>query len=157
MATLHYPTMGYCRVFYFPLFCTFALAMMIVEKCKPAKSYSNGKLCGGLAYTKQSQNQKQKTMEQDFQKVADLITAKMSLNTKEVLTTDEAASYMGVSKSYLYKLTMEKRIPHYKPMGKMCFFNRKEMEMWLQANRVATDEELSQDAQAYCIKKGGKR
>ena len=149
--------MGYCRVFYFPLFCTFALAMMIVEKCKPAKSYSNGKLCGGLAYTKQSQNQKQKTMEQDFQKVADLITAKMSLNTKEVLTTDEAASYMGVSKSYLYKLTMEKRIPHYKPMGKMCFFNRKEMEMWLQANRVATDEELSQDAQAYCIKKGGAR
>ena len=139
------------------LFCIFALANMIVEKCKPAKSYSNGKLCGGLAYTKQSQNQKQKTMEQDFQKVADLITAKMSLNTKEVLTTDEAASYMGVSKSYLYKLTMEKRIPHYKPMGKMCFFNRKEIEMWLQANRVATDEELSQDAQAYCIKKGGAR
>ena len=96
-------------------------------------------------------------MEQDFQKVADLITAKMSLNTKEVLTTDEAASYMGVSKSYLYKLTMGKKIPHYKPMGKMCFFNRKEIEMWLQANRVATDEELSQDAQAYCIKKGGAR
>ena len=131
--------------------------MMIVEKCKPAKSYSNGKLFGGLAYTRQSQNIISKIMEQDLQKVADLITAKVSLNTKEVLTTDEAASYMGVSKSYLYKLTMEKRIPHYKPMGKMCFFNRKEIEMWLQANRVATDEELSQDAQAYCIKKGGKR
>lgn len=96
-------------------------------------------------------------MEQDLQKVADLITAKVSLNTKEVLTTDEAASYMGVSKAYLYKLTMGKKIPHYKPMGKMCFFNRKEIEMWLQANRVATDEELSQDAQAYCIKKGGAR
>ena len=96
-------------------------------------------------------------MEQDLQKVADLITAKVSLNTKEVLTTDEAASYMGVSKSYLYKLTMGRKIPHYKPMGKMCFFNRKEIEMWLQANRVATDEELSQDAQAYCIKKGGAR
>ena len=92
-----------------------------------------------------------------MQKVADLITAKVSLNTKEVLTTDEAASYMGVSMRYLYKLTMRKKIPHYKPMGKMCFFNRKEIEMWLQANRVATDEELSQDAQAYCIKKGGAR
>ena len=92
-----------------------------------------------------------------MQKVADLITAKVSLNTKEVLTTDEAASYMGVSKAYLYKLTMGRKIPHYKPMGKMCFFNRKEIEMWLQANRVATDEELSQDAQAYCIKKGGAR
>ena len=96
-------------------------------------------------------------MEQDLQKVADLITAKVSLNTKEVLTTDEAASYMGVSKAYLYKLTMGKKIHHYKTMGKMCFFNRKEIEMWLQANRVATDEELSQDAQAYCIKKGGAR
>ena len=94
---------------------------------------------------------------EDFKKITDAISAKVAVNTKEVLTTDEAASYMGVSKSYLYKLTMEKRIPHYKPMGKMCFFNRKEIEMWLQANRVATDEELSQDAQAYCIKKGGKR
>ena len=96
-------------------------------------------------------------MEKDLQKVADLITAKVSLNTKEVLTSDEAASYMGVSKAYLYKLTMGRKIPHCKPMGKMCFFNRKEIEMWLQANRVATDEELSQDAQAYCIKKGGAR
>ena len=94
---------------------------------------------------------------EDFKKITDAISAKVAVNTKEVLTTDEAASYMGVSKSYLYKLTMEKRIPHYKPMGKMCFFNRKEIELWLQANRVATDEELSQDAQAYCIKKGGAR
>ena len=91
----------------------------------------------------------------ELKNITDAISAKVAVNTKEVLTTDEAASYMGVSKSYLYKLTMEKRIPHYKPMGKMCFFNRKEIEMWLQANRVATDEELSQDAQAYCIKKGG--
>ena len=94
---------------------------------------------------------------EDFKKITDAISAKVAVNTKEVLTTDEAASYMGVSKSYLYKLTMEKRIPHYKPMGKMCFFNRKEVEMWLQSNRVATDEELSQDAQMHCIKKGGKR
>ena len=93
-------------------------------------------------------------MENDLQKVADLITAKMSLNTKEVLTTDEAASYMGVSKSYLYKLTMEKRIPHYKPMGKMCYFNRAELEEWLQQNRCATDAELSQKAAGYCQRKG---
>lgn len=94
-------------------------------------------------------------MSEELQKVADLISAKMSLNTKEVLTSDEAASYMGVSKSYLYKLTMEKKIPHYKPMGKMVYFNRQELEYWLLSNRVATDDELSQDAQAYCIKKGG--
>ena len=92
---------------------------------------------------------------EDFKKITDAISAKVAVNTKEVLTTDEAASYMGVSKSYLYKLTMEKRIPHYKPMGKMVYFNRQELEYWLLSNRVATDGELSQDAQAYCIKKGG--
>ena len=128
---------------------------MRVEKCKPTKTDSSGKLCGGLAYTIQSQNKKIRTMDKDLQKVADLITAKLSLNTKEVLTSDEAASYMGVSKSYLYKLTMGNKIPHYKPMGKMVYFNRQELEQWLQANRVATDEELSQQAQAYCMRKGG--
>ena len=94
-------------------------------------------------------------MDKELKKVADLISAKMSLNTKEVLTSDEAASYMGVSKSYLYKLTMGMKIPHYKPMGKMVYFNRQELEQWLQSNRVATDEELSQQAQAYCMRKGG--
>lgn len=48
--------------------------------------------------------------------------------TKEVLTSDEAARYMGISKSYLYKLTMRAEIPHYKPMGKICYFNRVELE-----------------------------
>ena len=129
--------------------------MMIVEKCKPTKTGSSGKLYSGLAYTIQSHNIKKIDMDKELKKVADLISAKMSLNTKEVLTSDEAASYMGVSKSYLYKLTMEKKIPHYKPMGKMVYFNRQELEYWLQANRVATDEELNQQAQTYCIKKGG--
>ena len=88
--------------------------------------------------------------------LADLITAH-SINTKEVLTTEEAAMYLGVSKSCLYKWTMSRAIPHYKsPTGKMCFFNRKELEIWMQSNRVATDEELTQQAQSYNIKKGGK-
>lgn len=87
--------------------------------------------------------------------VAELVTANIIGCTKEVLTSDEAALYMGVSKSYLYKLTMRKEIPHYKPMGKMCYFNRLELEEWLQQNRCATNNELTQRAQAYCQKKGG--
>ena len=86
--------------------------------------------------------------------IADLITANVIGCTKEVLTSDEAAVYMGVSKSYLYKLTMRKQIPYYKPMGKMCYFNRAELEEWLQQNRCATDAELSQKAAGYCQRKG---
>lgn len=94
-------------------------------------------------------------MKEDLRQVADLITANIINCTKEVLTTDEAARYMGVSKSYLYKLTMNQKIPYYKPLGKMCYFNRQELEQWLQNNRTSTDEELSQRAQQYCTGKGG--
>lgn len=96
-------------------------------------------------------------MTEDMKQVADLITANTIFTTKEVLTSDEASRYMGVSKSYLYKLTMGQKIPHYKPLGKMCYFNRLELESWLQNNRVATADEISQQAQAYCMKKGGVR
>ena len=88
--------------------------------------------------------------------MADQVTEKTIFCTKEVLTSDEAARYMGISKSYLYKLTMRRRIPHYKPMGKMCYFNRHELEAWLQSNRVSTEEELDRRANAYCMKGGEK-
>ncbi len=96
-------------------------------------------------------------MAEELKQVADLITANTIFCTKEVLTSDEAAKYMGVSKSYLYKLTMRQQIPHYKPMGKMCYFNRLELEQWLQSNRVSTSNEINQQAQAYCMRKGGAR
>lgn len=98
-----------------------------------------------------------KAMTEELRQVADLITANIISTQKEVLTSDEAARYLGISKSYLYKLTMRQRVPHYKPMGKMCYFNRLELEKWLQSNRVATGDEISQQAQKYCIQKGGQR
>ncbi len=91
---------------------------------------------------------------EQLQEVADLITANTLFCTKEVLTSDEAAKYMGISKSYLYKLTMKGEIPHYKPMGKMCYFNRAELEQWLQSNRVSTSTEISDRANRYCMKGG---
>ena len=93
----------------------------------------------------------------DLKLLADLIASNIIGTAKEVLTSDEAAKYMGVSKSYLYKLTMRQAIPHYKPMGKMVYFNRRELEQWLQNNRVSTDDEIEQQAQSYCIRKGRPR
>lgn len=94
-------------------------------------------------------------MEADLKQVAELVTENTIFTTKEVLTSDEAARYMGISKSYLYKLTMRQEIPFFRPMGKMCYFNRLELEQWLQRNRVATSSEITQQAKAYCMKKGG--
>ena len=119
---------------------------------------NNGKDGGGLVHAfGKPEPLKIKTMPEDLRQVADLISANIISTQKEVLTSDEAARYLGVSKSCLYKWTMSRQIPHYKsPTGKMCFFNRKEIEDWMQSNRVATDEELEQQAQTMA-RKGGKR
>lgn len=81
-----------------------------------------------------------------FEQLADLITANIIVTQKEVLTSEEAAKYLGVSLSCLYKWTMNRQIPHYKPSGKLCFFNRKEIEAWMQSCKVATNDELEQQA-----------
>lgn len=78
----------------------------------------------------------------------------INIDQKAVLTTDEAARYMGISKAYLYTLTMRKLIPHYKPMGKVIYFLRSEVENWLQGNRVSTLSEIESKAKTYCMKGG---
>ncbi len=93
---------------------------------------------------------------EELKHITDAVTARTMFDTKEVLTSDETALYLGISKSYLYKLTMRREIPHYKPLGKMVYFNRLELEEWLQSNRVATSTELTEQANNYCSRKGGR-
>lgn len=79
-------------------------------------------------------------------------TVKMAgLTSKKVLTFDEAAQFSGLSKSYLYKLTSQQRVPHFKPTGKLVYFNREELEAWLTQNRVSTSAEIEEQAQRYCM------
>lgn len=61
--------------------------------------------------------------------------------TKDVLTTSEASSYLGLSESYIYKLTASRQIPHYKPNGKLVYFNRKELCEWALRNQVSPNQE----------------
>lgn len=89
--------------------------------------------------------------ENELAQLALAIGKNVVLTQKEVLTLDEVAQYIGMKKSYLYKLTALKAIPHYKPNGKNCFFKRTELEDWLTTNPVATTAELNGQAQAYCM------
>jgi len=77
-----------------------------------------------------------------------------AMGTKEVLNFTEAAAYSGLSKSFLYKLTSGRGIPHYKPHGKLVYFQRAELESWLLQNRVSTTDEITGQALNYCSKKG---
>lgn len=69
-----------------------------------------------------------------------------------MLTPTEAAEYLGIKVSYLYKLMMRRVIPYYKPGGKLCYFDREDLDKWLRSVRVASDEEIESQAQAYILK-----
>jgi excisionase family DNA binding protein len=53
---------------------------------------------------------------------------------KKVLNIDEACEYLGFKKSYVYKLTSAKIIPHSKPNGGAIFFDRAKLEEWMLSN-----------------------
>lgn len=94
---------------------------------------------------------------EDLQEIKDLL-AEMQGSPKEVLTSDEAAAYLGISKSCLYKLTMGRKIPHYKSEGgKLCYFDRQELIVWMKAHKIATQEELEAKAKEIIKKKGGRK
>lgn len=88
----------------------------------------------------------------EIKQLAGEIGSSLLLAQKEILTFEEASKYAGLKKSYLYKLTAAKQIPHYKPNGKTCYFKRAELEDWLTANPVATVDELNAEALNYCRK-----
>jgi excisionase family DNA binding protein len=67
---------------------------------------------------------------------------------KPILTTTEAAQYLGVSLQFIYKLTHARKIRYFKSEGgKMNFFRREDLDAWALAYRVMTDKELNEEAQ----------
>lgn len=68
---------------------------------------------------------------------------------KKVLNFDDVCDYTGISKSYLYKLTSQKRIPFSKPNGKVIFFDKEELDNWLLLNKQKTTAQIEEDATNY--------
>ena len=73
------------------------------------------------------------------------------LHSKNVLSFEEASRFLNLSKSYLYKLTSGNLIPHYKPQGKMRYFEKTELEAWLRQNPIRTQAQTEAEAQKYVL------
>jgi excisionase family DNA binding protein len=73
---------------------------------------------------------------------------------KEVLNFNEAAVYLEVSHSHLYKLTSTGTIPAYKPNGKKLYFNREELNKWLLSNRQTSISDIEEEVSKFQLKSG---
>ena len=68
---------------------------------------------------------------------------------KEVLTLQEAAQYMGIARSSLYKMTSNQTIPFYRPNGKLIFFDKADILTWIRKYRVFSTEEIEEVARRH--------
>ena len=68
---------------------------------------------------------------------------------KEVLTLQEAAQYMGIARSSLYKMTSNQTIPFYRPNGKLIFFDKADILTWIRKYRVFSTEEIEEEARRH--------
>ena len=74
-------------------------------------------------------------------------------NQTKPLTLVEAAKFLDLSPSHLYKLTSERKIPHFKPNGKKIYFDESELVQWLKRKPARTQEE-TEEKSASCIVSG---
>ncbi len=86
-------------------------------------------------------------LEERLDRIERLLTA-----NKEVLTFEETSEYTGISRSYLYKLTAAREIPHSKPNGKMLFFEKAKLNIWLLQNGRKSRSEIETEALNYTFK-----
>ncbi|MCJ8165524.1 helix-turn-helix domain-containing protein [Pontibacter sp. E15-1] len=120
----------------FPAFAIFALVITDKGKAFPFQHFSTSKKV----------EMELQHLEQELQSIKTLL-----LSQKTVFNFDEAAAYTGLSKSYLYKMTCAAQVPHYKPQGKHIYFNKTEVDQWLQRNPVkpVNHAELEEQAATY--------
>ena len=62
-------------------------------------------------------------------------------STKDILNMKEVGQYLDISQSLLYKLTCNGEIPHFKPRGKMIFFEKKVLVEWIKQNPSCVSRE----------------
>jgi excisionase family DNA binding protein len=81
-------------------------------------------------------------LEQQILEIKELII-KQSLAQKEIMSLSEAAIYMNISKSFIYKLTWKRGISYYKPGAKIIFFKRVDLDAWMLSKKEPSLHELS--------------
>lgn len=66
--------------------------------------------------------------------------------SKEVLNLEEAAAFLGIRKSTLYKMTHLSQVPYYKPAGKLVFFEKSALLDWVRSVKVKSESEIREEA-----------
>ncbi len=70
------------------------------------------------------------------------IKSLITVSNAEYIGIEEASKHLGLSKTYLYTLVHKGKIPFYKPNGKKIYFNKLELNEWINKSKVKSIDEL---------------
>jgi len=73
---------------------------------------------------------------------------------QELLTVEQCAEYLNLSKPTIYGLMSKNDIPYMKK-GKRCYFCKAEILDYIKSGRRKTNAEIESETDLYLIKKGG--
>ncbi|OGU79390.1 MAG: hypothetical protein A2499_01295 [Stygiobacter sp. RIFOXYC12_FULL_38_8] len=82
------------------------------------------------------QQQKAKQINEQLTEIKSLLKQK----DQKPLNFVEAAQYLSISQSTLYKLTYQRKIPAHKPSGKLLYFFKHELDEWITKSGELKDE-----------------
>ena len=78
----------------------------------------------------------------EIQTKLDELICLVKKQVSKVFTAKEAVAYLGISLSYLYKLTSDGEIAFSKPHGKLIYFSKPDLDAWALKNRSRSQAEL---------------
>ena len=68
----------------------------------------------------------------------------------DIMDVKQAANFLRLQVTTLYEKTSQKIIPHFKK-GNKLYFNRNELQAWVQEGKVKTTDELQSQAASYTM------
>ena len=71
---------------------------------------------------------------------------------EEFISIKGLSDLLGLSKSYIYKLSSSNVLPKYCPSGKLIFFKKSDVQFWLENNRIPSQGELESEVELQNIK-----
>ncbi|MBW8522156.1 helix-turn-helix domain-containing protein [Chryseobacterium chendengshani] len=72
---------------------------------------------------------------------------------RNIMTVKQLSLYTGLSEKHIYKLIFNRKIPHYKPGGKVIYFKKEDVDDYLFKNRISSNDEIETEASKFLLKK----
>lgn len=92
------------------------------------------------------------TIIESLERIENLLSSKskVGLVSDRLMTVKDAAEYLSITSSAIYKLTHTNKIPFNKK-GKRVYFLKSDILEWVKSGKIKTSDEIAVEAEKYIL------